>query len=316
MNTPTQADLGIPVHPAAGIFPLLEGSDYEALKADIAERGQTVPCVLWRDGSLLDGRNRWRACRELGVEPKTETWDGDDPFSYVVSTNLKRRHLTPSQAAMVATEALPLLEAEAAARQQAAGARGGEGGRGHRKPSAQACAKGSRRERSDERAAALFGTSGRYVSDAKAIKARSPALAEEVRRGTMTIPEAIRLARPGATAKGTPAVCALLERAAVLLRRGTDEDDAAARALVDEALEIARNGFPGGTVQDLVAAMRAAEKVEGLARAAAIDAAQDVDGCVKALEDLGIRRPPGVALEDWAEALLVVAGERLAQVAS
>ena len=44
-------------HAAAELFPLMEGAEYEALKQDIAERGQLVPIVL-HEGRILDGRNR------------------------------------------------------------------------------------------------------------------------------------------------------------------------------------------------------------------------------------------------------------------
>ena len=57
----------IQIHPAAEIFPLMSGEDFEKLKADIEKRGMlSRPAYLL--GQLLDGRNRQRACEELGIE--------------------------------------------------------------------------------------------------------------------------------------------------------------------------------------------------------------------------------------------------------
>lgn len=83
-------------HPVANIFPLMTGAEYDALVSDIAEHGQHE--AIWLcDGMVLDGRNRLRACNQLGLAPEFREYTGDDPQAFVVSLNLHRRHLTREQ---------------------------------------------------------------------------------------------------------------------------------------------------------------------------------------------------------------------------
>ena len=92
----------IDIHPAATIFPMMDGLEYELFKADIEVNGQIEPVVFWC-GQLLDGRNRYRACREIDKEPWTiEIPEEIDPWKFVISHNLHRRHLSETQRAMVA----------------------------------------------------------------------------------------------------------------------------------------------------------------------------------------------------------------------
>lgn len=88
-------------HPLAEIFPPMSEADYASLKTSIESHGQLDPIVLL-DAMVLDGRHRARACRELGLTPITETYDGDNPRAFVLAKNLSRRHLDESQRAMVA----------------------------------------------------------------------------------------------------------------------------------------------------------------------------------------------------------------------
>jgi N6-adenosine-specific RNA methylase IME4 len=90
-------------HPLANIFPLMEGEPFDEFMADIREHGLHEPIVL-HEGKILEGRNRYRACEAAGVQPTFTTYTGDDPVAYVVSLNLRRRHLDESQRAMVAAK--------------------------------------------------------------------------------------------------------------------------------------------------------------------------------------------------------------------
>lgn len=90
-----------PVHPAAALFPMLGEAELRALAEDILQHGQQQPIVMFQ-GAILDGRNRWAACKLAGIEPQTIPWIGGDPVAYVIGANLHRRHLDESQRAMVA----------------------------------------------------------------------------------------------------------------------------------------------------------------------------------------------------------------------
>lgn len=90
-------------HELANIFPLMEGEPFKELVDDIKVNGLREPITLL-DGLILDGRNRYRACRELRIEPAFVRLKGDDPLAYVISMNLRRRHLKESQRAMIAAK--------------------------------------------------------------------------------------------------------------------------------------------------------------------------------------------------------------------
>ena len=83
---------------------MIAGADFAALVADIKANGLQEP-IRTLGGLILDGRNRFRACEQAGVHPRTVDLPTDtDPVKYVVSANIHRRHLSTSQRAMVAAE--------------------------------------------------------------------------------------------------------------------------------------------------------------------------------------------------------------------
>jgi len=92
-------------HPIAEIFPMMGEAELTALAEDIAEHGLLEPIIIHED-KILDGRNRYVACFMKEIEPEYEEYTGnnDDLLNYVISLNLKRRHLSESQRAMVAAK--------------------------------------------------------------------------------------------------------------------------------------------------------------------------------------------------------------------
>lgn len=93
----------LPHHPLAALFPMIPDDELRELADDIEANGQHEPVWLL-DGQILDGRNREAACHLIGIDAFTKEYDGDDPLGFVLSLNLRRRHLSESQRAMVAAK--------------------------------------------------------------------------------------------------------------------------------------------------------------------------------------------------------------------
>lgn len=176
---------GYDVHPAANLFPMMTEEEFDALTADIKKHGQIIPVVLYRD-MILDGRNRAMSCHKLGVTLKVVNKDEiEDPISWAISANAKRRNLTKSQLAMVAKDSLPLYEAEAKERQLAT--QNNEAGKAVKEKLPELDSGQAR-----DKAAKATGVNPRYVSDAKRIAEESPEIADKVKSGEMTIQQAKR----------------------------------------------------------------------------------------------------------------------------
>jgi ParB-like nuclease domain len=125
----------MPVHPVCDLFPMMAGSDLEALEADISLNGLIHPIVV-HGGQLVDGRHRVLACRAARVQPIFVEWQeiyhGDRPLArWIWSVNAERRHLTLDQVLAVEVAVKAWEEIEAARQRQQSSAPGP--GRGHKK---------------------------------------------------------------------------------------------------------------------------------------------------------------------------------------
>lgn len=130
---------GFTVHPAAAVFPLIEGDDFNDLCESIRMHGVQHPAVV-RGSELLDGRNRMRACEAL----KAQGWSGSCPVvewkddgrnvaEWIWDTNALRRHMDDDGIAMASSAIWPLIAKENEARREKNLKRDAGPGRGHKK---------------------------------------------------------------------------------------------------------------------------------------------------------------------------------------
>ena len=104
-------------HPLSDLFPLMTGLEFDELVADIKTNGLREKIDLYQ-GKIIDGRNRYRALKQLGIDPSAddkqyfrkaiyahavggpaghEQSNDDRVRAYVISKNIHRRHLTAEQ---------------------------------------------------------------------------------------------------------------------------------------------------------------------------------------------------------------------------
>ena len=109
MSQSHQDRIDYPIHELALIFPPLGPEDFSGLVESIRTSGLISPITLWDDGNgaaIIDGRNRYLACREARERPIFSHFTGsrEDAVRFVCEQNLRRRHLSESQRAMAARD--------------------------------------------------------------------------------------------------------------------------------------------------------------------------------------------------------------------
>jgi len=116
---------GYKVHPAASVFPLIEGEEFDELCESIRKHGVQHPAIVFGD-ELIDGRNRMRAVERL----QEEGWSGHCPVEewtshdlnvseWIWETNALRRHMSEDALVYASAAIWPLIAEENEARKAA-----------------------------------------------------------------------------------------------------------------------------------------------------------------------------------------------------
>ncbi len=163
-------------HPLANLFPLVEGAEFDDLVSDVARHGLNQSIDIFQ-GKILDGRNRYRAAEAAGIDIEARHLRyfrpelHGDPLDYVLSQNLRRRHLNESQRALLGAQIANLAPGRPA-------------------ETAQNCAV------SQTAAAERVNVSRRLVQSATTVRERAaPEIVRAVQRGRLSISAAALAAR-------------------------------------------------------------------------------------------------------------------------
>jgi hypothetical protein len=176
-------------HVAAWLFPWTSEDAYRELRDDIAANGLRQEIVKLGD-VILDGRTRYIACIELGVNPVYKDWDGKgEPLNFVVSQNLHRRHLRDDQRAAIAAVFQQALANQSKQKRAATAA-------AKRHGTISSEAGGAPKQRARTQAAKALNVSEAKVRKAEEVGKSSPKLLEEVKSGKITLAKAHAQTKP------------------------------------------------------------------------------------------------------------------------
>ena len=200
------------LHPDAALVPQMPKDQYEVFLKDVKARGILVPIELVPGTvTVIEGRTRLRAAKDAGIQmvPTVPADAGqisrDGETVYMIRAAFLRRQLTSGQRAALAVELEKQKAKLARQRKKEGQQKGAEATRQKHaegfpekisgKPSS------TRKDRAGEareEAGKEAGVSGRYVSEAKRIEAKSPEVFAQLKSGEISLPQAVQAIKPPA----------------------------------------------------------------------------------------------------------------------
>jgi hypothetical protein len=229
-------------HPDAAIVPDLSSEDYARLLEDIRARGIVTYLEILEDGTVLDGRHRLRAARELGLEKVpclvVKLNADEHPVERMIVVALLRRHLATSQRAALAAELDTYAASRTAAKERQVAT---QFGKPQRKAGDTVPANLPEPPAGESRAALakLAKVSPRTAQTVSTLRTKAPDLFQDIKAGTKTAHAAQqeykrRLGVPAGPSKpmadGTPAAPRDVRSGQ---QAGSDEERSADRPATD-----------------------------------------------------------------------------------
>jgi hypothetical protein len=231
-------------HLFAALFPELPPEELTQLARDIKERGQLEPIILYK-GLILDGRNRYRACQIAGVKPRLEEFNPKatrrSPEEFVVSRNLRRRHLSVGQKAAIALEWSDQIELN---------------------PEPEKNKKRGRPKRALSEAAKCIGIKEQRVFEVRQIRDADPSIYQDVKAGRRSL--------NGAFAEiGPPRATRFRESGSGKSRAASQELDRSARHEMRELPQPASRKVARGAQKPVAAAVKVPPSLAAIEKALA-----------------------------------------------
>jgi hypothetical protein len=177
----------------------LSAEETAQLRANLIRDGCRDSLRIWdSEGILIDGHNRYRLCKELGIEFGTTPitlGSREAARAWIYANQLGRRNLTDDQRAIIAgrlaneTSAINKITAAAIATEAAAKAR-----RGEKSDAVKIAATDEKRDRSkvQKEAAKTAKVRVQKVRDAQKIEKKAPELAKKVLKGETSLAQAVK----------------------------------------------------------------------------------------------------------------------------
>ncbi len=184
------------LHPLAVRVPEMRPAEWRAFLEDVRQRGILEPLRLASDGvTVLDGRHRLKAARELGLESVPAGLAASEPgdeTGYMIRAALHRRHLSDDQRAVLAARLAEAMGVERGRAQRQEAVRSRWAASEDASPESDAgwttpVHSVSPSELSRTLAARELGVSERRLRTAQALTDGAPDLAARVEAGTMPL---------------------------------------------------------------------------------------------------------------------------------
>jgi hypothetical protein len=170
-------------HPESRRIPDMAPGEWKSFLEDVKKRGIVEPIEITDKNEILDGRHRWKAAKELGIEKiPVRVVSPPDPIEYILSAAIERRHLTEGQKAALVLEReeyLQSLKKEADERKKASLKQY----KNDQKCSSVSAPGHSRKGKTFEHAGKAVGVSARTLYRVQTVKRASPELFEKVKKG-------------------------------------------------------------------------------------------------------------------------------------